>query len=145
MVTSMLHVIQIVIELGLYSLIPSLIITLGLGLIKKEWFPSFRDRFLGVYFLFIGIYSIFSKKINNTTSDFSKIGSHKFFGIDVTWSFSIDKINLFFLFLSSILLMLGSMFLFKKHPIRFSWKIVFGIFLVLLGIIIMKMYLTETI
>ena len=131
----MLIAIKILIGLGIYGLIQSLIIALGLGLIKKEWFSSFRNRFLGVYFLFVGIYSTFSKKMNASIFDFNKNDSHKFSKIDITWSLPIDYTNLFFLFLSSILLMLGIVFLFKKHHIRFSWKIVFGIFLILFSIV----------
>ena len=131
----MLNVIKVLIGLGIYSPIQSLIVTIGLRLIKKEWFPSFKDCFWGIYLLFIGIYAIFSKKLYITTYDLTKSSSSKPIRIDINWSLSMDFTHFLILFLSSISIMLGSMFLLKKHHIHFSWKIVFGIFLILFSIV----------
>ncbi len=110
-------------------IVPCIFIAFGLGLIRKEKFPAFFDRFLGSILL---------------------LGSSTFFimskGESALWLSDKKEISLIaiifykllaaplFIFLDSFLLVLGLCFLLEKFGMHFSWKKVWGFFLILYGL-----------
>jgi len=105
------------------NILSCILASFGLYFIWKKKFPNKANNFWGFYFIFLGG----SHWINEM--DYQK----KF--IEITWTDLWIILTLFtYAFFRSILIMGGIKILFEEFNVTFSWKKVWGIFFLLLGV-----------
>ncbi len=112
-----------------FWIIPCVFIAFGLGLIHKKKFPSFFDRCVGSMLL-----------LSSTTFFIMSKGESLLWFSDkedaipasITWTGC--SFATFFIFFDALLMVLGLCFLLEKFGMYFSWKKVWGVFLILYGL-----------
>ena len=111
-------------EASIFNSISScLFASFGLFFLWKKKFPNKGNNFWGLYFIFLGAYSLPEE-----------IGYQKAFS-EWTWTYLwIFLTVLVYMFFRSILIMGGIKVLFEEYKVVFSWKKVWGIFFLMLGL-----------